>query len=242
MLTESQYPAAFLVALLGGVHCIGMCGGIVGALTLGLPAETRTRFSAMLPYLLAYNGGRVISYTVAGLLAGGIGAWAAHLASVRYGQEALRLVASLFMLMLGCYLGGWWQGLARVERFGGLVWRRIEPWGRRLIPVRTPVQALGLGLVWGWLPCGLVYSVVIWAVSAGTALQGGLLMFSFALGTLPMLFAMGAFAAALATWVRRPWVRRSAGALIIALAVYQLWQAAGTLFGWESLPTSGHLH
>ncbi|MEE4378757.1 MAG: sulfite exporter TauE/SafE family protein [Candidatus Competibacteraceae bacterium] len=229
MLAESQYPAAFLVALLGGVHCIGMCGGIVGALTLGLPAGTRTRFSAMLPYLLAYNSGRIISYTVAGLLAGGIGAWAANLASVRYGQEGLRLVAGLFMLLLGLYLGGWWQGLARLERYGGLLWRHIEPWGRRLIPVRTPVQALSLGLVWGWLPCGLVYSVVIWAVSAGSAVQGGLLMLSFGIGTLPMLFAMGAFAATIATWVRRLWVRRSAGALIIVMAIYQLWQATVTL-------------
>ncbi|NJN48052.1 MAG: sulfite exporter TauE/SafE family protein [Candidatus Competibacteraceae bacterium] len=231
MFAESQYPTAFLVALLGGVHCLGMCGGIVGALTLGLPAATRTRFSTMLPYLLAYNVGRIISYTVAGGLAGGIGAWAAHLASVRYGQEGLRLVAGLFMVLLGLYLGGWWQGLARLERFGGLLWRRIEPWGRRLIPVRTPAQALSLGLVWGWLPCGLVYSVVIWAVSAGSAMQGGLLMLSFGLGTLPMLLAMGAFAATLATWVRRLWVRRCAGAMILVLAIDQLRQATTTLLG-----------
>ena len=220
---ESTYLAALAVALLGGVHCVGMCGGIVGALTLGLPAATQTRFSAMLPYLLAYNTGRIISYSVAGMLAGGVGAWAANLASVHYGQQVLQVLAGLFMILLGLYLGGWWRGLMRVEQAGGLLWHHIEPLGRRLLPVRTPAQALGVGLVWGWLPCGLVYSVLIWAVSAGSAQQGGLLLLSFGLGTLPALLAMGAFAAALVGLVRKPWVQGMAGMLVIAFGSYQIW-------------------
>jgi sulfite exporter TauE/SafE len=220
---ESSYLAAFAVALLGGVHCVGMCGGIVGALTLGLSATTPTYFSARLPYLLAYNAGRIISYVMAGVLAGGVGAWAANLASVHHGQQVLQGFAGLFMILLGLYLGGWWRGLMQVEQAGGLLWRHIEPLGRRLLPVRTPGQALGVGLVWGWLPCGLVYSVLIWAVSAGSALQGGLLMLSFGVGTLPALLVMGAFAAVLAGLVRKPWVRGMAGGLVIALGSYQLW-------------------
>jgi hypothetical protein len=200
-----------------------MCGGIVGALTLGLPPAIRTRFPAMLPYLLAYNTGRISSYVIAGVLAGGVGRWAANLASVYHGQQLLQVIAGLFMILLGLYLGGWWQGLVQVEQAGSLLWRCLEPAGRRLLPVHTPLQALGVGLVWGWLPCGLVYSVLIWAVSAGNALQGGLLMLSFGLGTLPALMAMGAFAAALARLVRKLWVRRVAGALVIAFGVYQLW-------------------
>ena len=102
------------------------------------------------------------------------------------------------------------------------MWKRLEPLGRRLLPVRTPVQALGMGLVWGWLPCGLVYSVLIWSISAGSARKGALLMLSFGLGTLPALLAMGAFAATLAGFVARPWTRRCAGSLVILLGTYQV--------------------
>jgi sulfite exporter TauE/SafE len=224
--TETSLLAAFLVALLGGVHCLGMCGGIVGALTLGLPDATRHRFGAMLPYLLAYNGGRIASYTVAGMLAGGIGSWATRLTTVHQGQQVLQVLAGLFLLLLGLHLGGWWQGLAQVERAGGLLWRQLEPLRRRLLPVHTPRQALAVGLVWGWLPCGLVYSVLIWAISTGSAWQGGLLLFSFGLGTLPALLAMGTFAAALTRWVRLPAVRQMAGALVLGFGFYQLWLVA----------------
>lgn len=227
---EIGYLSAFLVALLGGVHCLGMCGGIVGVLTLGLPDRTRGRFTAMLPYLLAYNSGRIASYALAGALAGGVGAWAANLASVHYGQQILQVIAGVFMILLGLYLAGWWQGLIQVERAGGIVWRRIEPWGRRLLPITTYGQALGLGLVWGWLPCGLVYSVLIWAVSAGDAFRGSLLMLSFGLGTLPALLAMGGFAAALTGFVRKPAVRHAAGGLVIAFGVYRIWLALVSLY------------
>lgn len=220
--TESSYLAAFFVALLGGVHCVGMCGGIVGALTLGLAEPAKRRFLNSLPFLLAYNIGRISSYTLAGVLAGGVGAWAANLASVHYGQQVLQLIAGIFLVCLGLYLAGWWQGLAQLEQIGGLLWRRIEPLGRRLLPIRTVAQAWRVGLVWGWLPCGLVYSVLIWAISAGSALEGGLLMLSFGLGTLPMLLAMGAFAANLARFVRKPWVRYSVGFLIISFGLYQI--------------------
>lgn len=224
--TDTSYVAAFLVALLGGVHCVGMCGGIVGVLTLGLSSSTQRRFSNMAPFLLAYNLGRISSYTLAGLLAGGLGAWAANLASVRDGQRLLQMLAGLFMVALGLYLAGWWQGLARIENAGGLLWRRVEPLGRRLLPIRTLTQALGVGLIWGWLPCGLVYSVLIWSMSAGSMLEGGLLMLSFGLGTLPMLLAMGAFAASLARFTAKPLVRASAGVLVIGFGVYQIIQVA----------------
>lgn len=219
--TETSYLAAFLVALAGGVHCFGMCGGIVGALTLGLPPAAR-QGTAVLPFLLAYNSGRIASYTLAGALAGGVGAWAANLASVHHAQQVLQVIAGLFMVMLGLYLANWWRGLARVERAGGRLWRHIEPFGRRFLPVRTPGQALALGTVWGWLPCGLVYSVVIWAISAGGAVEGGLLLLCFGLGTLPALLGMGLFAAALADFVRNIWTRRAAGALVIGLGIYQV--------------------
>ena len=217
-----DFFAAFLIGLTGGVHCFGMCGGIVGALTLGLPPTPDHPLVARLPYLLAYNAGRIVSYVTAGALAGGVGGWAAHLVSVHHAQLGLQIFAGLFMILLGLYLAGWWPILSRLEQAGGVLWRRIEPIGRRWLPVRTPAQAFGIGLVWGWLPCGLVYSVLVWAISAGGALNGGLLLLCFGLGTLPMLLAMGAFAAALAGFVRHPAVRQLAGALVILFGIYEI--------------------
>lgn len=220
------FLAAFLIGLTGGVHCVGMCGGIVGALTLGLPLVRERPLLARLPFLLAYNTGRIASYIAAGALAGGVGAWAANLVSVHRAQLGLQVVAGLFMILLGLYLAGWWPVLGHLERAGGVLWRRIEPLGRRLLPVRTLPQALGIGLVWGWLPCGLVYSALVWAIGAGGAGKGALLLLGFGLGTLPALLAMGTAAVALANWARRPIMRRAAGTLVVLFGVYEIGLAA----------------
>ena len=229
MAIDPPYLAAFLIGLSGGAHCFGMCGGIVGALTLGLPPTPTHPLRSRLPFLLTYNGGRLISYMVAGALAGGVGAWASHLVSVHHAQLILQLLAGLFMILLGLYLAGWQTVLGRLERAGGVLWRRIEPLGRRWLPVRTSAQAFGIGLVWGWLPCGLVYSVLVWAIGAGGATQGALLLLSFGLGTLPALLAMGTAAAALAEFVRRPAVRRMTGSLVILFGIYEIVLAARML-------------
>ena len=111
--------SAFLVGLLGGVHCVGMCGGIVGALSLGLPQDGR-RGVARWPYLLAYNLARIASYTLAGALLGGVGWLAANWSGLYQVQAGLQVVAALFLIALGLYLGGWWQGLVALERGGAL--------------------------------------------------------------------------------------------------------------------------
>jgi len=219
---ETGFLAAMLVGLLGGVHCVGMCGGIIGALTFGLPQEIRSHPSRLLPYLLAYNSARITAYVAAGALMGGLGGALLGLSELHQAQRALQVVAGLFMLALGLYLAGWWMGLARVERLGGLLWRRIEPLGRRLLPVRNPWQALQLGFLWGWLPCGLVYSVLIWSLSAGSAVQGAWLMLGFGLGTLPNLMLMGVLAAQLARFLRQNWVRAVAGLGVMALGLWQI--------------------
>jgi sulfite exporter TauE/SafE len=200
-----------------------MCGGIVTALSLGLPQQPfagKTRWR----YLLAYNLARIASYTLAGALFGGVGWLAANWSGLHQVQLLLRVTAAAFMIVLGLYLGGWWQGLALLERAGGVVWTRLEPLGRRFLPVRTPVQAFLLGLVWGWLPCGLVYSVLIWSVATADPWYGAALLLCFGLGTLPSLLAMGLLAERLSARVRDPRVRRLAGALVIGFGLFALFQ------------------
>ena len=218
-MSEIDLISAFVVGLLGGVHCVGMCGGIVGALSLGLPSQRQ------LPILLGYNLGRISSYTLAGALMGALGFYFSGLLPVQTAQRVLLGLAGVFMVLLGLYLGGWWNLLSRIERMGGVLWRRIEPLGRGLLPVRSPGQAVALGLLWGWLPCGLVYSALVWTVASGGPVQGGLLMLAFGLGTLPNLLLMGVAAVQLQRWVRKPATRAIAGGLIIAFGLWQLYTA-----------------
>ena len=213
--------SAFIVGLLGGVHCVGMCGGIVSALSFGLPPDRN------LPILLAYNAGRISSYALAGALMGALGFYFSGLLPVQLAQRVLLTFAGLFLILMGLYLAGWWNALSRVERAGGLLWRRIEPLGRGLLPVRSVRHALLLGLLWGWLPCGLVYSALVWTVSAGGAAEGAMLMLAFGLGTLPNLLLMGVAAAQLTRWARQPLVRALAGALVIVFGVLLLFDAWG---------------
>ncbi len=213
---------AFLVGLLGGVHCAGMCGGIVGALTLGLP---QAKLQQQMPYHLGYNSGRIISYTIAGTIMGGLGLLLAEYTLVDQAQRILLLLAGLFMVLLGLYLAGWWRILSKAEEMGAPLWRRLEPIGRRFMPVRSFHQAAALGLIWGWLPCGLVYSALIWSISSGGVIQGALLMLAFGLGTLPNLLLMGTAANQLQQFIRNPIVKAVAGSLVIAFGVITIWRA-----------------
>lgn len=214
--------SAFVAGLLGGVHCVGMCGGVVGAMTFGLPEQERRGGGRLLLYLGGYNLGRITSYALAGVIVGGIAGLAVDLVDLRAASMVLLLLAGAFMLMLGLYLAGWWRGLAQIERVGGVLWRRVEPLARRLMIVSQPWQTLPMGLVWGWLPCGLVYSALILALAAGGPLEGALVMLSFGLGTLPNLMLIGVFAAQLSRFTRDPRVRRVAGLMVMGFGVYYL--------------------
>lgn len=219
------YFSAFIVGLLGGVHCIGMCGGIVSALTFGLPEAQRSSVLSQLPFQVAYNLGRLISYVIAGAIMGGLGVLLAGMMPMQLAQQTLLILAGVFMVLLGLYLAGWWMVLNRVERLGGLLWQRLEPISRRLMPVQSPGRAFVIGMLWGWLPCGLVYTMLINAVSAGGALQGAGLMFAFALGTLPNLLAIGLLAGAAARLARSDTARKVAGITVMLFGIYTLWSA-----------------
>ena len=219
-----SYLTALLVGLLGGVHCLTMCGGLIGSMTLGLDAPIRRSAWRMLPYQATYNLARVTGYLVAGALAGGLGALLLQLGGLQLAQRGLYALAGLMMILLGLYLGGWWRLLASVERLGLGLWRRLEPLARHFLPVRTLRQAAVVGFIWAWIPCGLVYSMLITAASTGSPIQGALVMLLFGLGTLPNLLGMALLAGAVARIAELAWVRQLAGALVIALGVLALWQ------------------
>jgi sulfite exporter TauE/SafE len=223
--------SAFIIGLLGGAHCIGMCGGIMNALSFAIPEQQR-RPRQVLPILLLYNLGRIVSYGLAGALMGALGAWLmTHAAPL---GPTLRIIAGLMLVAMGLYLAGWWRGLVYVEQAGTRLWKHLQPLGNRLMPVTRPGQALLLGALWGWLPCGLVYSTLTLAATAASWQQSALIMVSFGLGTLPVMLLSGAFAHRLKRWMQQAAVRHAAALLII---VFGLW----TLL-WPLLHADGHRH
>lgn len=223
---NSPYLVAFITGLVGGVHCVGMCGGIVGLLSLGQqPTTKKSSPLQYLPLLIGYNFGRIVGYMSAGAMVGALGATLLSLSDLNQSKQILSIIAAIFMLLLGLYLAGLWNALTKIEAIGAKLWQFIEPLSRRFIPVNTIARAIPLGFLWGWLPCGLVYTILIMALSAGSALEGALLMLAFGLGTLPNLLAMGVVANKLVKWTRNARVRLIAGLLIILMAFVTLLRA-----------------
>lgn len=217
---ESSYLALLLVGLLGGTHCVTMCGGIVGAFSMTGP----TRWTLH----LAYNAGRVVSYAGAGALAGALGGAGAALSGQWPVRSVLYLLANLMLIALGVYLMGYTQALAFSERFGHRLWRHLQPLTRHFLPAHRASQAFSLGLLWGWLPCGLVYSALASALTSGSALSGAGLMLAFGAGTLPNLLLAGLMAARLQAYARRPAVRLVGGLLVLGFGVWGLMGLART--------------
>jgi sulfite exporter TauE/SafE len=217
MLEITLIPA-FLTGLLGSVHCIGMCGGIVGALTMGLPQQVRTSAWQMLPFLLSYNMGRIGSYIIAGMVVGFIGSQIKPL----FSSQIHLWISGLFLIALGLYLSGWWQALVFLEKLATPLWRKLSPLGQKFLPVQTLFHAFVLGIVWGWLPCGLVYTALALALASGGTWQGGLIMLAFGTGTLPMLLTMGTTTHWLTQWTRQPIVRQLMGSVVILFGLYLL--------------------
>ena len=215
---ETGYFAVFLIGLLGGTHCIGMCGGIVSALTVQLPGQRRREW----PLHLAYNLGRIGSYTAAGAAMGAIGTVGMLFNDILPVQLALYVAANLMLVALGLYLTGFTRALSGVEKLGHRLWTRIQPLTRRFLPARSVAQAFPLGLLWGFLPCGLVYSVLPTALVAGAAERGAGLMLAFGLGTLPNLMLAGMILKRLRVVVRNQAVRTGSGLVVLAFGVYGL--------------------
>lgn len=216
-------PLALLATgFLSGVHCVGMCGGIVCAFSARGGGVSRQ---------LAFNFGRIASYAAAGAgagLLGSAGAWAAGAAPA---QTALYVLANVMLVLVGLHLAGAGRLLGGVEALGAPLWARLQPLAARLLPARSPPQAFAAGLVWGWLPCGLVYGALAAAAFAGGPAAGAVAMLAFGLGTLPNLLAAGLAAARLRAFTARRAVRLAAGGVVFGFGAVGLAHAAGLADG-----------
>ncbi|MEY4468153.1 MAG: hypothetical protein RIR21_1946 [Pseudomonadota bacterium] len=221
-----------------------MCGGIVGAFSVaGPPAKafpiavvTETRSVAFPPEgslrVLAFNLGRIASYMVAGAVAGLLGSIPAliHITTL---QSIGYWLANVLLIALGLTLMNLWHGLARVESLGLWMWRRVQPLISRFLPVETMWQAAALGSLWGWVPCGMVYSVLMTALLTGSAMNGALVMLAFGLGTLPLLFSMGLLGTRLQANLQKPSVRIIAGLVVLSFGVLGMFRlSTGLSHGW----------
>ncbi|MBY6207591.1 MULTISPECIES: sulfite exporter TauE/SafE family protein [Halomonas] len=215
--------AAFVFGLLGGAHCIGMCGGIMSALTFAIPPSMRHPVRVGI-LLLGYNSGRLFSYCLAGAMVASLGSVVALAPGMR---DLLQVVASLMLITMALYIANLWKGLRWLEALGQRLWRYLEPAGRRLLPVVKLPQAVALGAIWGWLPCGLVYSMLAWSMAIADPVHGALLMLCFGLGTLPALVTTGVAARQLQSLLAHPATRFMAAGMIVGLAVWNILQIVG---------------
>lgn len=230
-ITWAILGVAILTGLLGGVHCAGMCGGIVSALAsapkrAGKPNGGSTRDGKSWLIHLCYNLGRISSYTLAGAIAGTLGSLSLMLDGLLPVQIVLYVLANLLLIGLGLYLAGIRGPVTYLERVGSRFWALLSPFTRRFVPVDSPGKALALGMLWGWLPCGLVYTVLFTALLSGNALSGAAVMLAFGVGTLPNLMIVAALMRGPRAWLTSRPARTLSGAVVLGFGVYGLAHAA----------------
>jgi sulfite exporter TauE/SafE len=229
----TSLSAVLLAGLLGSAHCLGMCAGISGLFAVHSSA---VGLRSQLPLALVYNAGRLASYSALGLLVGALGSHVVGLMPAL--ARPVRFAAGLVIVLIGLQIAVDLRALAGLERAGAAVWKTVAPLSRRLLPVTSLPRAAGLGLLWGLLPCGLVYSVLLVAATAARPVDGALVMFAFGVGTTPAMLLSGLGAARLAQLMQRRHIRTGAGLLIVLLGILTM---ALPVFGWLSA-ADGHAH
>jgi sulfite exporter TauE/SafE len=212
---NASYLAAFVIGLFSSLHCIGMCGSIIGTLTYSLSQELRNNKRILFSIILSYNLGRVASYAIAGAVVG--------LLSIPFSQgiayRFLQLASATIMAGAGLYIGGWFPRFAYIEKMGSRFWKLIEPFGRKLIPVKTRGQAMLFGMIWGWLPCGLIYTALALAATTGNVMHSSMTMLAFGLGTLPAVVGVGIMTTLLAKLSKAQLFKQIVGILFIIFAL-----------------------
>lgn len=222
--------AALLAGFLGSAHCFGMCAGISGLFAANASASS---LRSDTPKAVAYNVGRILTYTILGALIGAVGS--TFVDAIPRLAGPVRLAGGVLIVLVGLQVAFRWRLLAPIENMGAKLWSRVAPSGSRLFPVTSLFGAIQLGLLWGLLPCGLVYSALLIAASTADTVRGALVMLMFGLGTLPAMLATGLSAARVASFASKN--RVLAGLLIIALGIATLRMPVQSLIG-----TTHHIH
>ncbi len=210
-----------MAGLLGSVHCLAMCGGLSGALAYSTANQSANNGRKIFYYQLFYNLGRITTYIILGALMAVLGDFLAA-ALGNYGIKIIRHIAGLLIIGLGFYITKWWSGISKIEQIGAKLWNKIAPFMKKLLPVRTPLHAVGIGLLWGFLPCGLVYSTLSLATASTSPFYGAAIMAAFGIGTLPSMLATGVFAKQLSSFVRQEKVQVFSGIMIILMGLWTI--------------------
>ncbi len=211
--------ASLMLGFLGGAHCVGMCGGLCAALSMQLPPQI-----SRIKMIILMNIGRIISYTLIGLLFGILGQLGAEYIFGNWLRQVLFVVAQILLILAGLYLTGFFNIFTKIEKIGIPIWKKLNPIMNRLLPIKTISGSLIVGAIWGWIPCGLVYSVSANALASANAISGALLMLSFGIGTLPNLIATGFFASQVSNFFHKKPVRIVCGMIIVLWAVWRLFR------------------
>ncbi len=216
--------AALLAGLVGSAHCLGMCAGISGLFAVNAEVASLRR---SVPTALVYNAGRVITYAVLGMIVAAFGSVVVK-ASPNL-AVGVRMLSGIIIILVGLKVAFDLRILNVIERMGGTLWARIAPAATKLVPVTSLPKALGLGLVWGWLPCGLVYSVLLIAATSASPIGGAASMVAFGIGTMPAMVLSGLGAARLSSFLQRRGTRLGLGLLIIAMGILTIAMPLGKL-------------
>jgi len=236
-----DFLSAFIIGLLGSGHCIAMCGGITTMLTSALPKNSSydqqqipvnnqrsIKPSSKFILIFNYNLGRIASYSLIGAIVGFTGSIAAK--NLGMPLAGLRMFSALFVILLGLYLGQWIMWLNRIEYLGKWLWKYVSPLASKALPVDTPTKAFTLGAVWGWLPCGLVYSTLTWALASNSIIAGAGVMFFFGLGTLPALLTLSLGFINTKMLLMNLWFRKTMAIALISYGIYSFVVAYQQMF------------
>lgn len=206
---------ALLLGLMGAGHCLAMCGGIITSLSV---SSTSMHSKNNWSYILFYQLGRISSYTLFGAFAGWLGLQFEHVSPL----PILKTLSGVLLIAMALYISRVWLGLTYLERIGKLIWNLISPFTKHLMPVTNIKQAVLLGSIWGWLPCGLVYTSLGYALSLGDTLMSAAFMFTFGVGTLPATVFAGSASLSLKSFLNQKSVRNISALLFLIMGIYIL--------------------
>lgn len=224
--------AAFVAGIAGSAHCFAMCGGLAGALGMRARATASSASSAF-SNASSYHVGRLSGYALAGALCGVIGASLQAVLDLARIGTALRIASGVLLLLISLRMLSPWNPLRWLEALGAKFWRRLQPLTLGTSKLTGPAHAVALGFLWGWLPCGLVYSMLLFAALSGHAVSGAAILLAFGLGTLPSMLTSSVLASQVQRLIKQRWPRVASGLLLLLFGAWMI---------WVSLPTGAHAH